>query len=457
MSFEGSLQDRQLGEVLLALGREAQTGILTIQGEHEIIAFSMLAGEVVSADALNQTLEDGLGRVLATLGLVPPDRFAELAAEQQSGGGQVIDLLQERSYLDPKQLWEALRIHTYRLCLQALSWNHGEYKFYRGDEVSHEEGMSPIPVEELLIRASRDLGGGAGLLDGRIPEARSVYGRTPEAFGGDEGPRGDDPIQQLATVDLGEEAGRIFSLVNGSRSVAELAASSGSSEYKVAFCLSRWERAGLVRVESADARAAEPAPAAAPISTPAEALGVPPDRVGAAQPPPPERAGGRRKGRKEPRPRTPRTPPGIQPWPARVLGLALGALFVGLAFFDPSSVLLPYPWQESLRADLDKDRRAVSYLKVQRTAEVFFLLRGRYPDELAPLAELGLLAPADLEDPAGGPIEWEATEVSYLLRSAGGEGAAETARTGSVTGNFLLDPDFEVPETTGAPPLVLLD
>ncbi len=456
MSLEGNLQDRQLGEVLLALGRESQTGILTIQGEHEIIAFSLLEGQVVSADALNQSLEDGLGRVLATLGLVPPHRFAELAAEQQSGGGQVLDLLLERSYLDPQQLWEALRIHTYRLCLQALSWNLGEYKFYRGDEVSYEGEMSPISVEELLIRASRDLGGAAGLLEGRIPEPKTVFGRTPEAFGEDTGTRGgEDPLLELAVEDLGEEAGRIFSLVNGRRSVSELAASSGSSEYKVAFCLYRWERAGLVtaRPEEAAAPPTEapfPPLAEAPLA-PSPPAAAPPAAAGAPAPKAPPRA-------KVRRPRAPRTPPGVQPWPARLLGLALAALFLGLVFFDPGRVLLPYPWQESLRADLDKDRRAISFLKVHRTASVFFLLRGRYPEELGPLVELGLLAPGDLEDPAGGALQWESTEVSYLLGSAGGAGPSETSRTGSITGNFLLDPDFAIPEpTAGAPPLVLLD
>ena len=59
--MEGVLQEGALYGVLLELAREGSTGILTVQGEEEIIAFSLLAGEIVAADALNTTMEEALG------------------------------------------------------------------------------------------------------------------------------------------------------------------------------------------------------------------------------------------------------------------------------------------------------------------------------------------------------------------------------------------------------------
>ena len=102
MTYEGAIHDRDLADALLAVGREKRTGILTVQGEEEIIGVSFLSGEVVSADALNQSLEEGLGEVLASRDLVRPEDFATLAAEHQAGGGRVVDLLVERSYLTAK-------------------------------------------------------------------------------------------------------------------------------------------------------------------------------------------------------------------------------------------------------------------------------------------------------------------------------------------------------------------
>ncbi len=205
--MEGNLQERKLGDVLLTLGRQARTGILTIQGEQEIIAFSFLEGSIVSADALNQSLEDGLGEVLSSLGLVSAEQFAGLAAEYQAGGGRVLDLLVERGFLNREQLLEALRQHNYRLCLQALAWTSGEFKFYQGEEVAHEEGVRSLPVEELLVRASR--GGEAVPLPGPVPESSAVFGRARSAFEtGKAGSRGgESSLELVATEELGREAG----------------------------------------------------------------------------------------------------------------------------------------------------------------------------------------------------------------------------------------------------------
>ena len=85
--MEGILQEGALYRALIELAGDSSTGILTVQGEEEIIAFSLLEGEIVSADALNQTLEEALGELLVRRQLVAADDFGGLAAEYQAGGG----------------------------------------------------------------------------------------------------------------------------------------------------------------------------------------------------------------------------------------------------------------------------------------------------------------------------------------------------------------------------------
>ena len=78
-SLEGRIEERQLPEVLLLLARQRSRGILTVQGDQEIIGLSIFEGQLVSADALNQSLEEGLGRILTTSGLVSNEVLANLA------------------------------------------------------------------------------------------------------------------------------------------------------------------------------------------------------------------------------------------------------------------------------------------------------------------------------------------------------------------------------------------
>src|SRR3954451_10294685 len=154
MAVEGTLDVFKLPEILQLISQQKKTGILTVQGQQDIVAISFLNGRIVAADALSQTLEEGLAQVLVREGMISASDLHRAAAEHQSAGGRLIDVLVERRYLERMQLLQALRLQTWRLLEQLLRWNEGDFKFYRGDEVSFEEGFDPISVEELLIHAA---------------------------------------------------------------------------------------------------------------------------------------------------------------------------------------------------------------------------------------------------------------------------------------------------------------
>lgn len=157
MAVEGTLDLFKLPEILQLVSQQKKTGILTVQGQQDIVAISFLNGRIVAADALNQTLEEGLAQILHKEGMISAPDLARAAAEHQAAGGRLIDLLVERRYIERSQLLEALRLQTWRLLEQLLSWSQGDFKFYSGDEVSYEEGFDPISVEELLINTAPSL------------------------------------------------------------------------------------------------------------------------------------------------------------------------------------------------------------------------------------------------------------------------------------------------------------
>lgn len=431
MRTEGSIERKGLPELLLGLGREGGTGILTIQGSDDIIAFAFLEGGIVSADALNQTMEDGLGQVLAEEGLCGADDFAHLASEYQSGGGQVVDLLVERGFVDRPQLLEAVRTHTYQLCRRALGWTEGEFKFYRGDEVSYEEGVSPISPEELLIRAGRDLD--RELLPGGAPPSDMTYRRK----------KGAEPSAGAAAAggldELDEEVLAAFKLIDGKLPVAELAERSGVAEYRMAYLLHRWEAAGMV--EPAGRQKPRRKPAKSPEPAPPPKAPAPRESVVRSWFAP---AKGKRRE--------------AQVWPSRVLGLLFLASIAISFYSTPSSMLLPFPWQRGLQESLDRERTSAVLSLLRRANGAHFLLHGRFAEDLADLTGAGLLHSADLEDERGRPLAYSATEASYVVRSSiGVETEREALLQETIRGNFLLDPELELPAESRRPLLVLLD
>ncbi len=468
---EGRIEERHLAEVLLLLARRRGRGILTVQGEQEIIGLSIFEGQLVSADALNQSLEEGLGRILTASGLVSNDVLASLGAEHHAGGGRVVDLLLERNYIGRDTLTAALREHAYGLCVQVLAWKAGEYKFYRGDEVAFEEGVEAIPVEEVLVRAADELDS-AELLGARPPSAEAVFERVDRLDTGMAAETlGELLSPGLASAEPGEEILALLDRADGSRTAGLLAHDAGMSEHRARLTLLRMEQADLLRrregAATAPARQAfsaanRPAPPPAldmvrldPMAPPAPAtVQLPvmeprieepaaPEPVPVPAPPPEPRPA------RTARPRRAEAPP---PWLARLLaaGLLLAVAISCLA--APWKLFLPFPWEADLRQAFDTERQTGIFLQVDRAARTFFLLEGRFPETLAELEQAGLLARGEVVDAQGRALDYSATSTSFSLQAPAG-----ASRTEGIGGNFLLDPEFQARAGRDEAPLVLLD
>lgn len=450
--MEGTLADKALVNALRQLQRERLTGILTVQGEDEIIAFSLLEGTVVSADALNQSLEDGLGEVLIQEGLIDAEDFAGLVAEYQAGGGRVTELLLERSYLTREQLLGALRRLTYRLSRQALTWPAGEYRFYQGDDVAYEAGIVPLAVDELLVRVAEDLDA-AGPFGSQPPAPDVVFSSVlPMEF---EGPLPNEVLEENRP-----EAEKLYRALDGERTVARVADEIGVSIHSVRALLAHWSNCGLIQEAGAPLLTAVGEPGAEPSASPIADMGL--DAILADPLEPAERSFDFEDPDPVPAAAAPVAPVVrktslVSPWPPRLMGLALfgAALWVLVAF--AGRLLLPFPWQGGLREAFAGERERLSVHKIDRAATTFFLLEGRYPEDLSLLVADRMLSPEALTDPSGRRFIFSAGPASYVIQRVSSADTVDAGWSSAIADNFLLDPQFLAAESTSEPPLVLLD
>jgi hypothetical protein len=181
MAVEGSIDLFGLPHILQTISQQGKTGILTIQGQQDIVAVSFLGGRIVAADSLAHSVEEGLSKVLVGEGLLGAAEFARANVESQVLGSRLLDLLVERRYLTRQQLLAALRLHTVRQLEALLRWQEGDFKFYGGDEVSYEEGFDPISVEDLLLRTLADF---AAPSPGKAAASPAGAGRRAGGAGG---------------------------------------------------------------------------------------------------------------------------------------------------------------------------------------------------------------------------------------------------------------------------------
>ena len=413
MAVEGTLELFKLPEILQLVSQQRKTGILTVQGQQDIIAISFLDGKIVGADALNHTVEEGLSRVLVSEGLMSAADFGRAVAAQQSAGSRLVDFLVEQRYVEREALLRALRIQTSRLLEQLLGWDKGEFKFYGGDEVPYEDGFVPIPVEELLFQAAQKAA--AQPPPPRPTAAPPLPGPRPVAV--------PPPAPVPASGSPADRPAPHAPAGPGPAGPAQ-----GPAQ----------PRPGLRVVRK------EGAPAAGPAR-------VVPGAAVAAE----EAAGPFRKMRVE----ATAAAPAPRPVLPRILAAGLAGLVVAVLLTRPEALIFPFPWQTGERGGLAQDQRSSLYLKIDRAAKTWFLLEGRFPSSLAELQQAGFLSRSDLRDPQGHPLRYTPAEESYSLQPVQGGKPIPGAETSeAISGNFFLDPEFlTLPTDSTAPPLVLLD
>ncbi len=448
MSLEGELQSLALPKVLHSLAAQRLSGILTVQGEDDIVAISLLEGAIVAADALNQTVEEGLGDVLQGQDLISPEDFAAAVRDHQGGGsGSLGDLLVSRSLVTREELLEGLRRQTYRLMLQVLTWQVGEFKFYSGDEVSFEEGFGPISVDELLIRSIDDLGGRGGIA-GPVPDLEAAYRQVPQRSDARVLGRDGDGGGEGVWISAEQEA--LMLKVSRQTTAAAVASDLGLNRFQAQFALYNLLQHDLIE------HLGNPKPGAtvelpAPPSTPAEPL-----RAEIFTPP-------------EPAAVDPATAPAdpakaritsdlVQKWSGPALGVGLALALVLTLIFAPSSFLLPFPWQDKQRISAQRQLRQSLYLKIDRVAKTFFLCEVHYPESLEDLAKRGLISSSDFHDQAGHQLTYSTDDVSYrIVPIVDGRRDPDLATTEAITGDFLLDPQFLRPPPTDVEALWIIE
>ncbi|MDY7095087.1 MAG: DUF4388 domain-containing protein [Acidobacteriota bacterium] len=483
MSVEGSLDLFQLHEILQTVAHQQRTGILTVQGQDDIVAISFLKGKVVAADSLNQTGDEGLQKVLVREGLVEEGPLREAVALSESRGTRLQDVLVEQGLVERAGLLSALRLQYQELMAELLHWRQGEFKFYANDEVAFEDGLQPIVIQDLLLRyyepdepepeAPAPPPGAVAVTaeEGDVPrdavlERISVNKPIKVRAAGGEGGSDDEGFIVLSPLEQ-----QILGRINGSRSIADLAVDCGLEAQWVQGAVDHLQRLGLVRPRSGPAAddlvVAEepelPGPAASPVATGSgevDLLLV--DEALADEAPAEPRSGRKRKipfvgG-------TPGRAPGAQAegvvaWGARVLAVVVAALLAVQLFQQPQQALLPFPWLQEQRLGFIAQQRQAAHLTIDGAAKTYFLMNGRFPEQLDTLVEGGLLPRELVNDPQGYPLHYQPGAVQYqLLPLDSGETLMELSTTEAITDNFLLDLDFfSIPGSSLQKPLVLLD
>ena len=234
--LKGSLDGFMLPELFRLFSRSQKTGRLDVVRRAGRGHVYFRAGAIYFATSSLARVP--LGRKLISLGLLTERQLMEALDINAVTDQRVGDVLVSINAISRPQLEGALRAQIEDAVFDLMRWDRGEFS-WQPDMAVVADITLDLTVEDLIMEASRRIDE-LELIQDQIPSPDSVMTMAAEA------PR------TGARITIAPEEWRVLVLVDGRRSVAEVAALSSIEDEKALRVLHGLARAGLIELMSGD-------------------------------------------------------------------------------------------------------------------------------------------------------------------------------------------------------------
>ena len=232
MAIAGALQDVALADIcqLLAMGRK--TGCLSLTDRSNFGYVYFAEGRVIYASVLNRP--DRLGELLVRNNVIArSDLSAAMEAQARDKGARLGELLVREGALTEEQLRRYISLQIEEAVYHLFSWGQGSFHFDTDQRPDEGVLLVDISAESLLMEGARRWDEW-GLIEKKIPSMDLVFEMQK------------NPAEADEDVELTLEQKRLIPLMDGLRTVEELAHESGMVEFDVCKALYGLIQAGFV-------------------------------------------------------------------------------------------------------------------------------------------------------------------------------------------------------------------
>lgn len=229
MPLSGNLETMPLPDLLQWLGASGKTGTLEIGREKVCKTIVFLEGRVVSCSSEDPPAK--LGHFLLSQGRITENHLRQALVAQEASAEHLGAILVRMGALTAEELMVQLAAKTEETVTSLFDWPDAEFRFYEGAAADRQVFPTDLRVEEILLRGvvrydeARRIR--AVFRDPGIVLCRSGKTPPPEVF-------------------QNRMARRIYGLVTGERTVAEILLHAHASEFLVTKFLFELFRSGYV-------------------------------------------------------------------------------------------------------------------------------------------------------------------------------------------------------------------
>jgi competence protein ComGC len=278
MALRGTLRDFGLSDIFQLISHQRKTGTLYLEDKGKRVAVTFDEGKVVGADiGTEKTHEkERVGDILLKSGIVEHRQLDEALQEQSRTMKKLGVVLIDKGYITQELFERALAFQIKETLFKIFQWSSGTYRFDAGKVSYDKQFISPFPAEFILMEAARVIDEWPGIKT-KVPTLDMVFVKIPgseekimrrsmiaaepeqeqddfdlDGLLGEEKPKAYEGDKNILT----DEQERVFDLVDGENTVAQMAYKSLLGDFEVSKALVDLLGFGLIK------------PSKVPVSTP---------------------------------------------------------------------------------------------------------------------------------------------------------------------------------------------
>jgi len=228
--LKGTLDDFTLSDIFRLTALAKKTGRLEVERRTGSGRVYFREGDVYHAESTKS--KELLGSKLTRSGRVTEKQLRRAVIEQEQTGRRLGELLIEQGAVEEDEIEWAIRSQIEDGVFDLLRWDLGAFVWEPDVEIDAEVPLT-VSVENLIIEASRRLDE-ISQIRKKIPSADVVLAMAP---------RTPDGAHQ---INITSEEWQVLVLVDGRRSVEDIATSTGAEAYQTTRLLFGLMNAGLI-------------------------------------------------------------------------------------------------------------------------------------------------------------------------------------------------------------------
>jgi hypothetical protein len=264
MALEGKIKDFGITDILQLISMQKKTGVLTLTSSQDTVTVTFNEGTVMAAESFQKWKLHLLGEVLVQTELLKSEDLDRVLAIQKETGQKLGHIVVQQGMVRAEELSSIIQLQVRETVYRILEWKEGDYRFDQGPVTYDKENMVPIPCENMLMEAMQ--------ITDEWPIVRKVVSSLSFVYKQSDEKRKDRHAEEdldssidrmfddvteekshegsgnalLKDFPLSLEEERIYSLVDGNRSVQKLIYAGRIGEFGACKAIYNLLNAGLI-------------------------------------------------------------------------------------------------------------------------------------------------------------------------------------------------------------------